>query len=76
MNAILPETPSESAPGNCGPACCYAETMPGTFGEWVWCKRAGANVRMVREGRACPWFTANAGAANAGAAAEPASGNG
>lgn len=42
----------------CGMDCAFAEERPGTYGEWIWCRRAAAPVRLIRAGRECPFFQA------------------
>jgi hypothetical protein len=38
--------------------CAFAEERPGTYGEWIWFRRAAAPVRLIRAGRECLFFQA------------------
>ena len=45
----------------CGPDCIHARTMPGSYGEWIWCEHPGADERMRRSGQECPRFQSTGG---------------
>ena len=45
----------------CGPDCIFARPHAGTFDEWIWCERPGADERLRRAGRECPRFQSTGG---------------
>jgi len=37
----------------CGPECRHGRTLPGTYGEWLWCDHPKAGGCIVRAGHEC-----------------------
>jgi hypothetical protein len=52
--ASRPTPPGQQWP--CGPDCIFSHPLPGNDGEWIWCERPGADVRLRRVGRDCTNF--------------------
>jgi hypothetical protein len=56
---MIAEFPPPVRPGRvwpCGPECRYGRTLPGTYGEWLWCDHPVAGGHVVRAGVECAGY--------------------
>ena len=56
---MIAELPLPTGAGQrwpCGPECRHGRTLPGTYGEWLWCDHPAAGGCIVHAGHECAHY--------------------